>query len=287
MSEPGFLLDSRRAGGPEQTTAPDETPLGLLALATDGSVVGANGAWTELSALTREDSMGDGWLGAVALEDRDGLRQRLHAAARAGASGTAGSAEWRLLGPRGRRWSRWWWGPARPQGLLACVADIDEDQAWEFDLWRQVSHGPITQLVAHDQFLALTHWALGHRDRTGTMVAVIVVDVGGSSDGAGAGSRRGTEWRRQAAARMLTAAGPTVTAARVGTDEFAFLCPELRERAQASEIAGKLRQAAGRLTGSEDQPGAATVRITFAAGHDTAETLITSARVATPTGPVR
>ena len=197
---------------PDQITVPDGLPLALLALAADGSVVEANGGWTALSAMTSEASMGDGWLRAVEPVDRETLRHRLHTAARAGATAEAGSADWRLIGPRGRRWSRWWWSPAVDKGLLACVADIDEDRAWEFDLWRRTSHGPITRLVGQDQFLTLTDWALMHRHRSGTVVAVIAADVSGFSDQDGAGRRRATEWRGQAAERMLAVIRPSAAA---------------------------------------------------------------------------
>jgi GGDEF domain-containing protein len=255
---------------PDQIAVPDGMPLALLALAADGSVVRANGAWMTLSAMTREDSMGDGWLRVVEPVDRDTLRQRLRTAARAGVTAAAGSGDWRITGSRGRRWSRWWWGPALAQGLLVCVADIDEDRAWEFDLWRRVLHGPVTRLVAHDQFRTMTHWALAHRHRTGTVVAVIVADVSGFSDEAGAGRRLAAEWRSQAAGRMLAVTGPTATAARVGTDEFAFLCHDLRDPAQASEIAGRIGDAARCPPVGDDMPGsiAVTVGIAVATRHD-------------------
>ena len=261
---------------------PDELPLAMLTLGADGSVVAANGAWTAMSALTREDSLGDGWLRAVEPVDRETLRRRLHSAARASATASMGSADWRLIGPRGRRWSRWWWGPASTRGLLACVADIDEDRAREFDLWRRSSHGPITRLVDQDQFLTMADWALGHRHRTGTAVAAIVVDIGGSSDETGPGRQRAAEWRGQAAGRMLAVIGITAAATQAGPDEFVFLRHDLREPAQASEIAGKLCDVARPPRATRDRPGttAISVGIAVAHQHDTAETLITGAQVA-------
>ena len=287
---------------PDQSTVPDQLPLAMLTLAADGSVVAANGAWTALSAMTREDSMGDGWLRAVEPVDRETLRRRLHSTTRAGltaAAGrpsactavactpSAGSADWRLIGPRGRRWSRWWWSPASARGLLACVADIDEDRAREFDLWRRASHGPITRLVDQDQFLTMTDWALGHRHWTGRVVAAIVADVGGVSDEAGAGRRRAAEWRSQAAGRMLAVIGVTAAATRVGTDEFAFLRHDLRDPAQASEIAGQIYDAAGCPPASDDMPGpiAVSVGVAVAERPDTSDALITGARVAARVRP--
>jgi GGDEF domain-containing protein len=274
---------------PDQITVPDGMPLALLALAADGSVVGANGAWTALSAMTREGSMGDGWLRAVEPADREVLSQRLRTAARSGAAAASGSADWRLIGPRGRRWSRWWWSPALAPGLLACVADIDEDRTWEFDLWRRVSHGPVTRLVAYDQFLTMTHWVLGHRLRTGTVAAVIVADIGGFGGEAGADRWQATEWQNEAAGRMLAAVGPTAAATRVGTDEFAFLCHDLQDPTQASEIAGRICDAARYQPGGDDTLGpiVVTAGIAIATRNETAKTLVTGARVAARRRPGR
>lgn len=202
--------------------------------------------------MTRDDSRGDGWLGAVEPRDRDGLRTRLRSAAGAA---TGGSADWRLAGPHGRRWSRWWWTPGRAGGLVACVADIDDDKAREFELWRSASHGPLTRLVDRRQFVDSANWALRHRGRTGALVAVVVVDVGGFSNGDGAGNQPAAERASRAAARrMLTAVGPADVAARVGSDEFAVLCKDLRDRDEAGEVAGRLRHAARAPGGMDEMP---------------------------------
>ena len=181
-------------------------------------------------------------------------------------------------------------------GWLRAVEPVDREtlrrrlhsaaRAWEFDLWRRASHGPITRLVDQDQFLTMTDWALGHRHRTGRVVAAIVADVGGLSDETGTDRQRAAEWRSQAVGRMLAVIGVTAAATRVGTDEFAFLRHDLRDPAQASEIAGQIRDAARRPLGGYDLPGtmAITVGIAVAAQHDTAETLITGARMAARSG---
>jgi len=128
----------------------------------------------------------------------------------------------------------------------------------------------------------MTDWALRHRHRTGTVVAAIVADVGGLSDEAGPGRQRAAEWRSQAAGRMLAVIGATAAATQIGTDKFMFLRHDLRDPAQASELAGQICDAARQPPASRDWPGtiAISVGIAVATRHDTAETLITGAQVA-------
>jgi hypothetical protein len=144
-----------------------------------------------------------------------------------------------------------------------------------------------------------------HRHRSGTAVAVIAADVSGFSDEDGAGRRdgaggrdsagrqggtgrqRATEWRAQAAERMLAVIRPSAAATRVGSDEFAFLFHDLRDPVQASEIAGQICDAARCPPASDDMPGPIAVRVGVAVADrpDTSETLITGARVAARVRP--
>jgi diguanylate cyclase (GGDEF)-like protein len=273
---------------PEAAAAFDQLPLASLVFAADSSVVAANRAWADLSGMTRDDSRGDGWLAAIEPLDRDGLRIRLRSAAW---PAMAGSADWRMTGPHGRRWSRWWWkpgGPGAAGALVACVAGIDDDKAHESGLWRRARRDPFTRLVDRDQFVTMANWALRQRHRTGELVAVVVVDVGGFRDGDGNGNRDGHQHAaerasREAARRMLAAVGPADITAQVGSDEFAVLCRDLRDGDEAGEVAGRLRYAARRPADGDGmlRPIPAVVGTAVASRRgDTAETLLSMARAA-------
>jgi hypothetical protein len=106
-------------------------PVAALLLADDGSAVAVNDAWTALSKLGPDESMGEGWLNAIEPLDRAALRARLRLAVTVGESG---SADCNLTVAGGLRRSRWWWQPGSAGELVVCVADIggymDRPDAW-------------------------------------------------------------------------------------------------------------------------------------------------------------
>jgi PAS domain-containing protein len=106
----------------EMTAALDWLPLAALVLAPDGTALTANEAWVTLFEAPAEAAHGDGWLRVVAPRDRGALRALL----REVVPGETGCSDFRLVGPVGERWSRWWWLPGPAGRLIACVADLDE-----------------------------------------------------------------------------------------------------------------------------------------------------------------
>jgi hypothetical protein len=98
-------------------------PLPALILAADGSAVAVNPAWATVLPVAAD---GDGWVEAVERPFRSALRARLRLAA---VACEPGSADCRVAGPDGDRWSRWWWHPAPPQNLVVCVGVIGDGWA--------------------------------------------------------------------------------------------------------------------------------------------------------------
>lgn len=104
---------------PQQTPWLGWIPLPALVLVGDGSAVAANERWADLSPVPAD---GQGWLEAVEPVSRPALRSMLRLAA---TTGEPGRTDCQVTGPRGGRWSRWWWQPFPPAGLVVCVAVID------------------------------------------------------------------------------------------------------------------------------------------------------------------
>jgi hypothetical protein len=166
-------------------------PLPSLVLVGDGSALAVNKEWTLLSGLLAEDSWGEGWLGALEPLDRGPLRRRLEGAA---AVGEPGSGDFRLTGPDGGQWCRWWWRPGAASQLVVCVTDLEQSVPVpvlaDTGPWPRAAAGrSACSLVRRGEFVAKVARALRHSRRTGAMVAVVAADLkplraaAGSDDG--------------------------------------------------------------------------------------------------------
>lgn len=222
----------------------ESMPLASLALAADGSLLAANGEWEALAGLAGAIPWGDGWLGTVDPLDRPALVTQLRQAA---TYGERGSADCRLAGPWGRRWSRWWWQPGSSGALVVSVADIDDDVARAFGAWCRAAGEPVSGLVGQGQFMDLLGRAV-RRHRTGTVVAVVLADLDIFSEaGDGHDRRAGAQLLRAAAGGILDAIRPGDVAARVGSDQFAVLCAGLSGLGEAESMAARVREASGHM----------------------------------------
>ncbi len=113
-----------RAGANPPTAWLDWLPVASLLLAADCWATAVNSAWLALSSMAEEDSLGRGWLDAVAPPEREAFGKRIGLAS---ARGEPGSDGCHLTAADGQ-WSRWWWRPA-PSGGLVCVAVMEESQS--------------------------------------------------------------------------------------------------------------------------------------------------------------
>lgn len=252
-------------------------PLASLLLDARGAARASNPAWTALSRLAAEDSGGQGWLESVDVVDRAPLVERLRSAQVARSTGTF---ECRLATGGARRWTRWWWRPTGEGELVVCIADIDDEKVLEANLWQRATHDPLTGLLNRTQLLDLLERALQRRDRADASVAVIFVDLDefkGINDREG--HRTGDEVLREIAGRMERAIRPADVVARIGGDEFAVLCEDLHEPAEATDIAARVRSAIARPLRLANRTAAvtATTGIAQAQPGDTAEGLIARA----------
>jgi GGDEF domain-containing protein len=180
-------------------------------------------------------------------------------------SGKAGSGEFRLRSATGeRRWTRWWWHPGTGTGMIVCIVDVDDDHVREANLWLRATHDPLTGLVNRTQLLDLTERALHHRDLASARPAIVFADL---------------DVLRTAAERMSSAIRPDDVLARVGGDEFAVLCHDIADDAEAEAVAKRLRDAVD-LTISVNGDVcdvSVTTGIALANVGDTAETLLARA----------
>jgi hypothetical protein len=115
-------------------------PVASLLLSADGTALAVNPAWADLSRISEQDSLGYGWLDAVAQPERGALGASMRVAAALGEPGTAYCHIGTAVGGRA---TRWWWRPGPAGGLVVCVAGTGDGQA-----------APITQRTGITDYLA-------------------------------------------------------------------------------------------------------------------------------------
>ena len=94
-------------------------PVASLVLA-DGSALAVNPAWTDLSGISEQDSLGHGWLDAIVPPERRALGTSLRVAAALGEAGTAECHVGTASAAGGT--ARWSWRPGPAGTLVVCVA---------------------------------------------------------------------------------------------------------------------------------------------------------------------
>ena len=123
----------------------------------------------------------------------------------------------------------------RAQALLAgAVLCLRATSAWD----------PLTSLATRPVLLDRTTRALARAERTGALVALLVLDVAGMATvNAAHGSDVGDEVLRRLAGRLHDACGPADSAARTSGDEFAVLLEDLASQEEARARAAALLSA--------------------------------------------
>ncbi len=121
--------EESRAGARQQVASLEAAlawfPVASLLLSADGTALAVNPAWAELTRVSEQDSLGYGWLDAVAPPERGALGASMRVAAALGESGTAYCHVGAAVGGRP---TRWWWRPGPAGGLVVCVAGSGDGQ---------------------------------------------------------------------------------------------------------------------------------------------------------------
>ena len=260
---------------PEQFGARiDDIPIPLLILQPEGLAVTANTAWAELVGRTPVETLGAGWLEALHNADRPRAWNAISGAA---ASADQMVDEWRLAGAPTRTVSaniR----PAADSGVV--VAALVETTHWYKrvdDLYQRASHDVLTGLLNRAVLTDRVGLALARCGRTGRPPALLFIDLDGfKSVNDRYGHLAGDKLLAAVAAQLRTAVRETDTLARIGGDEFAVLCEDLR-MSQIERLIVRLSRAAARplRVGKADLSVSISVGVAFADGPaDTFEALI-------------
>lgn len=115
----------------------ESSPVGIFTTDKHGLTNYVNPRWSEISQLSFEEALGDGWLKATHPDDRTSLALSWHKTAE---SGESSSAEYRFIHPDGS--FAWVIGNAVPQrdefgqisGYIGTITDITDRKKMEMDL---------------------------------------------------------------------------------------------------------------------------------------------------------
>jgi len=227
----------------QMKTLTNLAPVGILQLAADWSCQYANDMWFQLSDLTLEESLGEGWINAIHREDvvdtldemRDALCQhqifkkeiRLHqplgAVAWVSVNATATVDEQHRL-----------------TGFLVVVIDITEKHHAAERLRQLAHHDALTGLLNRMFFLDHLEEAL-HARETDRNVGLLSIDLDGfKSVNDNFGHDAGDTLLKEVASRLQASARDEDIIARLGGDEFVVTLSHLFENKHAVLVAEKV-----------------------------------------------
>ena len=127
-------------------------------------------------------------------------------------------------------------------GFVSTSTDITEHKQAEARMLHLAQHDPLTDLPNRLLFQDRLHQAMARSARSGSPLAVIVIDLDKFKlINDEEGHRVGDEVLKAVARRLRTGLRDTDTVARIGGDEFAVVLPDLTSIAAAVRIAEKIQ----------------------------------------------
>jgi diguanylate cyclase (GGDEF)-like protein len=206
------------------TTLLSVSPFAVLVADDTAGVHTVNQRWVDLSGLAPGKSLGHGWLATVEAASRDSLRDDVVGVARGGAGRRR---DYRLVGPNGPRWVRWWIDRHEIDGspkVVLTALDIHDDQSQQADLYHLATHDSLTGLSNRRFFTENVEHALRRAQRSGQPVCLLYIDLDGFKQiNDSAGHTVGDRVLAAVAGRLRSAVRASDSVARLGGDEFAVL----------------------------------------------------------------
>jgi len=223
----------------------DESPIGKALLGPDGRYERVNRAYCEFLGRSAEDVIGRHILDFSHPDERD-LTASLEAEIRHGKGSLR--VEKRYVGSDGRvLWGRLSLariGAGERAVLLSAIEDITEARAADEQLRHHALHDSLTDLPNRTLIFDRMEQALVRSRRTGTAVAVVVVDVDHFKlVNDSYGHPVGDQLLVRVAQALRSAIRDNDSAGRLGGDEFVVICEDVEDADAATEIVERLRAA--------------------------------------------
>jgi diguanylate cyclase (GGDEF)-like protein/PAS domain S-box-containing protein len=174
---------------------------------------------------------------------------------------------------------------ARPsvQGRVLTLRDVTEERRLQDELHHRAFHDALTELPNRVLFADRAAQALARARRTGTVAAVLFIDLDDFKDvNDTLGHAMGDELLTAFARRLATIARESDVAARISGDEFALLIDNLRDPAEADAFAERAMAAFSERFVLSEGPVTmtATVGVATSDGSDSAEEMTRHADLA-------
>src|SRR6202000_2655533 len=155
------------------------------------------------------------------------------------------------------------------QGRVLTLRDVTEERRLQEELHHRAFHDALTELPNRVLFADRAEQALARARRTGTVAAVLFIDLDDFKDvNDTLGHAIGDELLTAFARRLSTIGRESDVAARIGGDEFALLIDNLRAPAEADTFAERATAAFGEPFILSEGPMTMTATIGIATSDD-------------------
>jgi diguanylate cyclase (GGDEF)-like protein len=217
-------------------------PAGVLLFHSQQGVIESDQAWASAGGLSHQQTLGDGWLTALAPCSRVPATAQLREAAKGHASV---GVEWQLAGRTAVRRVD---AVAQPLPLarrthtcIVAMVDVTNTAAHQDELVYAATHDSLSGLLNRAAFDAAVGHALSGADRRETTVAVLFIDLDGfKSVNDSFGHGVGDAVLVSASDRLTAILRPNDTVARLGGDEFVILCEDVHRMDDALIVARRV-----------------------------------------------
>jgi diguanylate cyclase (GGDEF)-like protein len=218
-------------------------PAGVLIFDSKCGVTDSDPAWTDATGLSREQTIGDGWLDALAPASRGPALAQLE---RAAGGSVSPASEWEVApGGRARRIDavaqRMPSAPESEHGCVVAIVDVTPVCAREDQLIHDATHDGLSGLLNRRAFDGIVEHALTRLARHCATLAVLFIDLDGfKSVNDRFGHGVGDAVLSLESDRLTSILRPSDTVARIGGDEFVILCEDVQCPSDAVSVATRV-----------------------------------------------
>jgi len=253
----------------------------IFVLDADGGITAINAAGERLTGYRRDELVGMNVFDLIAPEHAESARETYRARL---AGVTSRTAEYQMISKGGARVyvevsGRLVEQDGRALGIEAIARDTSERHAFEQKLLHEALHDQLTGLPNRTLFHERLGRALARATRSGTRVAVMLLDLDGFKRvNDSAGHATGDELLVRLAPRLQRELRGSDSVARLGGDEFGFLFEDVAPGDGLTGLAQRLLAAVAEpIPVDQPQQLSASLGITVSEATDTTETMLSNA----------